>query len=265
MPLIASTACARCAVKTTSCSKYAYYYKRKGWKTALVCADTFRAGAFDQLKQNATKAKIPFYGSYTERDPVVVAEEGVRQFKSEKYELIIVDTSGRHKQESALFEEMQEVARVVEPDDVVFVMDSSIGQAAKDQAKAFRDAVKVGSVIITKLGRPRQGRRGAECGGCYQVAHHLRRHRRAHRRLRAVQHQKLRVETAGNGRHQRTAQPLRRCTQTHTYIYSDSSHRGPLCRCSKGSLTWVPFFCLSLSLRVAQTTRCSTSPSCTRS
>ena len=151
MPLIASTACARCAVKTTSCSKYAYYYKRKGWKTALVCADTFRAGAFDQLKQNATKAKIPFYGSYTERDPVVVAEEGVRQFKSEKYELIIVDTSGRHKQESALFEEMQEVARVVEPDDVVFVMDSSIGQAAKDQAKAFRDAVKVGSVIITKL------------------------------------------------------------------------------------------------------------------
>ena len=70
--------------KTTSCSKYAYYYKRKGWKTALVCADTFRAGAFDQLKQNATKAKIPFYGSYTERDPVVVAEEGVKQFVEEK-------------------------------------------------------------------------------------------------------------------------------------------------------------------------------------
>lgn len=48
--------------KTTSCTKLAYYYQRKGWKTCLVCADTFRAGAFDQLKQNATKAKIPFYG-----------------------------------------------------------------------------------------------------------------------------------------------------------------------------------------------------------
>jgi len=52
-----------------------------------VCADTFRAGAFDQLKQNATKAKIPFYGSYTERDPVVVAEAGVEQFRAEKYEV----------------------------------------------------------------------------------------------------------------------------------------------------------------------------------
>ncbi|KAI3969319.1 hypothetical protein MKW92_000234 [Papaver armeniacum] len=48
--------------KTTSCMKYAYYHKRKGFKPALVCADTFRAGAFDQLKQNATKAEIPFYG-----------------------------------------------------------------------------------------------------------------------------------------------------------------------------------------------------------
>ena len=97
------------------------------------------------------KAKIPFYGSYTERDPVVVAEEGVRQFTEEKFDIIIVDTSGRHKQESALFEEMQEVHRAVKPDDVVFVMDSSIGQAAKDQARAFKDAVSVGSVIITKL------------------------------------------------------------------------------------------------------------------
>ena len=48
--------------KTTTCTKYAYYHQKKGFKPALVCADTFRAGAFDQLKQNATKAKIPFYG-----------------------------------------------------------------------------------------------------------------------------------------------------------------------------------------------------------
>lgn len=50
------------AGKTTTCTKYAYYYQRKGWKVALVCADTFRAGAFDQLKQNATKVRVPFYG-----------------------------------------------------------------------------------------------------------------------------------------------------------------------------------------------------------
>lgn len=92
-----------------------------------MCADTFRAGAFDQLKQNATKLRVPFYGacmdmdahgrtwrrtcdpyatmratgSYTEADPVRIAEEGVAQFRREHYEVIIVDTSGRHKQARA--------------------------------------------------------------------------------------------------------------------------------------------------------------------
>lgn len=137
--------------KTTTCTKYAVHYQRKGWKVALVCADTFRAGAFDQLKQNATKVRIPFYGSYAETDPVRVATEGVETFKRERYELIIVDTSGRHRQEAALFEEMQQVQEAINPDDVIFVMDSHIGQACFDQAKAFADAVRVGSVIITKL------------------------------------------------------------------------------------------------------------------
>lgn len=137
--------------KTTSCTKFALHYHRKSWKTALVCADTFRAGAFDQLKQNATKARIPFYGSYTERDPVKIAADGVDMFKAEGQEIIIVDTSGRHKQEASLFEEMQQISSAVNPDDVVFVLDSSIGQAAHDQAKAFKETVSVGSVIITKL------------------------------------------------------------------------------------------------------------------
>eukprot|EP00003_Mantamonas_plastica_P021577 TRINITY_DN3517_c0_g2_i1.p1 TRINITY_DN3517_c0_g2~~TRINITY_DN3517_c0_g2_i1.p1 ORF type:complete len:509 (-),score=185.37 TRINITY_DN3517_c0_g2_i1:123-1607(-) len=137
--------------KTTTCTKYAHYYQNKGWKVCMICADTFRAGAFDQLKQNATKAKIPFYGSYTETDPVRVAGDGVQKFKDEGYEIIIVDTSGRHKQEEALFEEMEQVSEAVEPNDVVFIMDSSIGQAAYDQAKAFHDKVTVGSCIITKM------------------------------------------------------------------------------------------------------------------
>ena len=137
--------------KTTTCTKYANFYQKKGWKVGLVCADTFRAGAFDQLKQNATKCRIPFYGSYTEMDPVKIAEEGVSKFKKEKYELIIVDTSGRHKQEEALFEEMKQVSAAIQPNDIIFVMDSHIGQACHDQALAFNNAVEIGSVIITKL------------------------------------------------------------------------------------------------------------------
>lgn len=139
------------AGKTTTCTKFAHYYARKGFKPALVCADTFRAGAFDQLKQNASKAKIPFYGSYTESDPAKIAEAGVRRFEEEKHDSIIVDTSGRHKQEEALFEEMREIANVTDPTMTIFVMDSSIGQSASDQAKAFASTVDVGGVIMTKL------------------------------------------------------------------------------------------------------------------
>merc|ERR1712187_790595 len=84
-------------------------------------------------------------------DTVKIAEEGVELFKKEKYDLIIVDTSGRHKQEQALFDEMKQVAEAVQPKDIVFIMDSHIGQACYEQAKAFRECVNVGSVIITKL------------------------------------------------------------------------------------------------------------------
>lgn len=137
--------------KTTSCTKLAYYYQKKNWKSCLVCADTFRAGAYDQIKQNATKARIPFYGSYTEVDPVVIAQEGVEMFKKEGFEFIIVDTSGRHKQEESLFEEMLAVANAVNPDNIIFVMDATIGQACEAQSRAFKEKVNVGSVIITKL------------------------------------------------------------------------------------------------------------------
>ncbi|RCV17010.1 hypothetical protein SETIT_3G184500v2 [Setaria italica] len=137
--------------KTTTCTKYADYYRRKGFSPALVCADTFRAGAFDQLKQNASKAKIPFYGSYIESDPVKIAVEGVDRFRKEKCDLIIVDTSGRHKQEAALFEEMRQVSEATKPNLVIFVMDGSIGQAAFDQAQAFKQSASVGAVIVTKM------------------------------------------------------------------------------------------------------------------
>ena len=137
--------------KTTTCTKLAWYYQKKGWKACLVCADTFRAGAYDQLKQNATKARIPFYGSYTEADPVVIAADGAAMFKEEGFEIIIVDTSGRHYQEDALFEEMLAVSNAVTPDNIIFVMDASIGQACEAQAKAFKEKVDVGSVVITKL------------------------------------------------------------------------------------------------------------------
>ena len=137
--------------KTTSCTKYAAYFQRQGFKTALVCADTYRAGAYDQLRQNALKAGVRFYGSITETDPVQIAADGVAELRKERYDLIVVDTSGRNKQEAALFEEMKQVEVAIKPHDIVYVLDGTNGQAVHDQAAEFKAKVKVGSVIITKM------------------------------------------------------------------------------------------------------------------
>ena len=106
----------------------AVHYQKRGLKSCIVCADTFRAGAFDQTRQSATKAKIPYFGSYTETDPVSIAAQGVMKFKKEKFEVIIVDTSGRHKQESELFQEMIQIGEAVKPHMTVLVLDASIGE-----------------------------------------------------------------------------------------------------------------------------------------
>jgi len=136
--------------KTTTCTKLARHYQSRGFKSCLVCADTFRAGAFDQLKQNATKAKIPYYGSLTQTDPAVVAREGVEKFKKERFEVIIVDTSGRHRQEQDLFDEMVQIQNAVKPDQTIMVLDATIGQQAEAQSKAFKETADYGAIIITK-------------------------------------------------------------------------------------------------------------------
>jgi len=146
------------AGKTTTCTKLAHWYQARGFKTCLVCADTFRAGAFDQLKQNATKAKIPYYGSLTQTDPVVVARDGVEKFKKERFEIIIVDTSGRHSQEKDLFDEMVQIQQAVKPQQTIMVLDASIGQQAEAQSNAFKAAADFGAIIITKTD-------GAAAGG----------------------------------------------------------------------------------------------------
>lgn len=104
------------------------HYQKRGFKSAIVCADTFRAGAFDQTRQSATKAKVAYFGSYTETDPVSIAAQGVAKFKKERFDVIIVDTSGRHKQESELFEEMVQIGEAVKPNMTVLILDASIGR-----------------------------------------------------------------------------------------------------------------------------------------
>lgn len=90
-------------------------------------------------------------GSYTETDPVAIALAGVTKFRAERFEIIIVDTSGRHRQESELFEEMVQIGEAVQPDMTVLVLDGAIGQAAEAQSQAFKEAANFGAIIVTKL------------------------------------------------------------------------------------------------------------------
>ncbi|EOA34053.1 hypothetical protein CARUB_v10021552mg [Capsella rubella] len=134
---------------TKTCAKYARYHRKKGFRPALVCADTFNTNAFFRLKKVA-KYEVPVYGSYT-TDPAELAAEGIAKFKNEKRDLIIVDTSDRHQQYSTLFEEMRLLSESMNPDLIVYVMDSSIGQAAFDQAQAFKQSFTRGVVIVANI------------------------------------------------------------------------------------------------------------------
>ncbi len=135
--------------KTTHSSKLARYFQKRGFKVGVICADTFRPGAYNQLKQLADAINVPFYGELDEKDPVALSRRGVRHFKDT--EVVILDTSGRHKEEKGLIEEMQQIERAVNPHEVILVLDGTIGQQATAQAIAFKEATKIGSIIVSKL------------------------------------------------------------------------------------------------------------------
>jgi signal recognition particle subunit SRP54 len=135
--------------KTTTAAKLARYFQKRGLRTAVICADTFRPGAYDQLKQLADSVKVDFYGEPGEKNPIGIAKRGVERFRS--HEVVILDTSGRHKDEKSLIAEMRELAAAVKPQEIVMVLDGTIGQQAAAQAEAFKQATDIGSIIVAKL------------------------------------------------------------------------------------------------------------------
>ena len=135
--------------KTTTTAKLARNLQKRGYKTALVCTDTFRAGAFAQLKQLAEQIKVPIYGDEKEKNAAKVASDGLKRFQD--YDIVIVDTAGRHKDEENLIKEMKMLEKTVQPDEVIMVIDGTIGQQAAVQAEAFHKATPLGSIIVAKL------------------------------------------------------------------------------------------------------------------
>jgi len=135
--------------KTTAAAKLARHFQKRGVKTALICADTYRPGAYAQLQQLANRINVPLHGDLKTKDPVKIALEGLKQFNDK--EVIIIDTAGRHKEEQELIKEMKMLEKNIRPDEVVLVIDGTIGQQAMIQAKAFNEATPIGSILVTKL------------------------------------------------------------------------------------------------------------------
>ncbi|HDN96280.1 MAG TPA: signal recognition particle protein [Thermoplasmatales archaeon] len=133
--------------KTTTCGKLAKYFQKKGMSVALVAGDVHRPAAYEQLKQIGQKINVPVYGGGN--DAVKVVEEALSKFS--KYDVIIIDTAGRHALEKELIDEMKKIAKVVQPDEKILVIDASIGQQAGRQAKAFNEAIGITGVILTKM------------------------------------------------------------------------------------------------------------------
>ncbi len=137
------------AGKTTTTGKLAKYYSKRGKKVGVICADTFRPAAFDQLKQVAEKIEVPFFGIEGEKNAAKIVQKGLTQFK--EFDLIIVDSAGRSALDKELVEEIKEVNQELNPDFTFLVLGADIGQIAGKQAKAFHENVGVNGVILTKM------------------------------------------------------------------------------------------------------------------
>lgn len=137
--------------KTTVTAKVARWLLKHGYSVGVIGADTWRPGALTQLKMNCSRINVEVYGDETNSNAIDIVEKGLEHFKIQNINVIIIDTAGRHKEESSLLEEMREMRNVIHPELVLLVIDGTIGQQAFNQAKAFHEAAAVGGIIVTKL------------------------------------------------------------------------------------------------------------------
>lgn len=143
--------------KTTSVAKLAKRLQNEGRSVLLAAADTFRAGATEQLKVWADRLAAPFVGAASRADPAAVAFDAVDAAVSRGIDTVLVDTAGRLHTDERLREELKKVVRVVgkrlpgAPHESLLVLDATVGQNAVRQAEAFAAAVPLTGLIVTKL------------------------------------------------------------------------------------------------------------------
>ena len=143
--------------KTTTIAKIAWRMKNEGKKVLLVAADTFRAGAVEQLKIWSDKVGVSFYGKEEGSDPASVVYDGCQLAKDEYYDVVLIDTAGRLQNKVNLMKELEKMNKVIDgiipngPHETLLVIDATTGQNGISQAKAFQEITNITGIVLTKL------------------------------------------------------------------------------------------------------------------
>lgn len=137
--------------KTTTIAKVAYKLKQANLKPIVIAADTFRAGAQEQLRKHAERIAVDFIGGKYGADPAATALDGILYAKKRGFDVALIDTAGRMHIDEDLMNELRKVVRVVKPHLKILVLDALTGNDALEQVKRFDEAVGVDAVILTKI------------------------------------------------------------------------------------------------------------------
>ncbi|MGM0300745.1 signal recognition particle-docking protein FtsY [Enterococcus sp. AZ048] len=143
--------------KTTSIGKLANQYKNEGKKVLLAAADTFRAGAIDQLVVWGERSGVEVVRGNAGGDPAAVVFDAVDKAKKENYDILLIDTAGRLQNKVNLMNELEKIKRVIQrefptaPHEVLLVVDATTGQNALVQARQFKETTDVTGLVLTKL------------------------------------------------------------------------------------------------------------------
>ena len=143
--------------KTTTIAKIAKKEKDNKKKVLLVAADTFRAGAIEQLKEWGDRLKVDVVTGEENSDPASVVYKGVEKAKNENYDIVLVDTAGRLQNKLNLMKELEKINKVItnlighEPNETLLVIDATTGQNGISQAKSFKEITSVTGIVLTKL------------------------------------------------------------------------------------------------------------------
>lgn len=143
--------------KTTTIGKMAKLYKDQGKKVLLAAADTFRAGAIEQLDQWAQRDGVDIITAKAKSDPAALVFDAVKRAVDEHYDTLFVDTAGRLQNNQNLMRELEKMKKTITrqlpdaPQEVLLVLDATTGQNALQQARLFKDSTDVTGIVLTKL------------------------------------------------------------------------------------------------------------------